>query len=302
MENRGWELSMKSKNVAVKTAEKKAVVGKETSKILKGYRYNIPEKMGATQKRIMVGIPMTGTLRSEWVLARYGQVIPCNWSQVEFVQWIDQYSPIRYMVADARNIVVAEFLERGFEWLIFIDHDVVLPPLFLVWVNDYIIKGDIPIFGGLYFTKSVPSEPLVYRGRGNGYFAGWKLGEKVWVDGLGMGATVIHRSILQAVWDESEEYAVAGVKVRKVFETPQRIFFDPETQSLNVQTGTEDLEFLSRVMKLGILRKTGWTKVANRKYPFLVDTKLFCRHIAENGVQFPSRGEEGFFIPKGKKK
>ena len=29
--------------------------------------------------RIVIGIPMTGTIRSEWALARYGQVIPCNW-------------------------------------------------------------------------------------------------------------------------------------------------------------------------------------------------------------------------------
>lgn len=276
-------------------------MSKEKSKIIEGYRFPIPEKLGATQKRIMIGIPMTGTLRSEWVLARYGQVIPCNWSQVEYIQWIDQYSPIRYMVADARNIVVKGFLERGFEWLIFIDHDVVLPPFFLVLVNEQLIKGDIPIFGGLYFTKSVPSEPLIYRGRGNGYFADWKLGEKVWVDGMGMGATIIHNSILQIMSDEAPEYEVSGMRVKKVFDTPQRIFFDPERQSFNIQTGTEDLDFLTRVMKNKDVKKR-WPKIFCKEYPFMIDTKLFCRHIAENGIQYPSRGEESKFIPKGQVK
>ena len=55
-------------------------------------------------KRILVGIPMTGLLRAEWVMARYSQVIPCNWSQVEAVRWLDQNSPIDFSVADARNI------------------------------------------------------------------------------------------------------------------------------------------------------------------------------------------------------
>jgi len=120
---------------------------KERIKVEKGYRSKL-------------------VVRAEWMLARYGQVIPCNWSSNDYIQWIDQYSPLRFMVADARNLIVEEFIKKGFEWLIFIDHDVVLPPLFLVGVNNYIIEGEPPMFSGLYFTKSVPSEPLIYRGRG----------------------------------------------------------------------------------------------------------------------------------------
>jgi len=80
------------------------------------------------------------------------------------------------------------------------------------------IEEKIPIVGGLYFTKSIPAEPLLYRGRGNGYFAKWELGKKVWVDGLGMGSTLIHSSILKALYDESEEYYVGDQKVRRIFE------------------------------------------------------------------------------------
>ena len=273
---------------------------RETSKEIVGYRCGVIEKKGEPQKRLLVGIPITGNLRAEWVLARYGQVIPCNWSQNEYVQWIDQWSPIRFMVADARNLIVKAVLENRNEWLLFIDHDVVLPPLFLVTVNELMIKGDFAMFSGLYWTKSVPSEPLIYRGRGNGYYKGWKIGDKVWVDGHGMGCTLIHSSILQAMWNESEEYVVAGQATRKVFETPVRVFYDPETNSFNTATGTEDLEFCSQVMKRGILKKAGWSKLASKEFPFLVDTSLFCWHIDMNGMRFPSRGEHGEFIRKGK--
>ena len=275
---------------------------KQTKSVeVKGYRTPVVMSMGTPQNRILVGIPMTGDLRAEWVLARYGQVIPCNWSQNDFVQWVDSWSPMRFMVADARNLIAASAMELKPEWLVFIDHDVILPPLFLVTLNDYMIEKKYPLFSGLYFTKSVPSEPLVYRGRGNGYYANWKLGDKVAVDGLPMGCTAIHFSILKALWDESLEYNVGGRTTRKVFETPVRVFYDPETHSFNTQTGTEDLELCSRIVRDGILAKAGWKALAKRSFPFLIDTTHFCWHISPNGIRYPSMGEQNRFMRKGEK-
>lgn len=271
---------------------------KEKAKRTTGYRGVIISKKSKPQKRIIVGIPMTGLLRSEWVLARYGQVIPCNWSQNDFVQWVDQWSPLSFQVADARNIIVKAAVEGEYENLIFIDHDCVLPPNFLLTMNDYILEGEPPIVSGLYFTKSIPSEPLIYRGRGNGYYNKWKIGDKVWVDGHGMGATLINCSILKALYEESEEYVIAGQKLRKVYETPARVFYDPETHSFNNQIGTEDLEFLSRIMRDNILEKAGWSKYAKKKYPFLVDTTLFAYHIDWDGNKYPMRGEQLQYMRK----
>src|SRR4051794_31136899 len=73
---------------------------------------NVPYK-----NHLLVGIPLTGTVRAEWMLARYGQVIPTNWSQLEYIQWIDTFSPMGYMVADARNACVRAALEKNMEWL-----------------------------------------------------------------------------------------------------------------------------------------------------------------------------------------
>ena len=251
-----------------------------------------------SNKRIMVGIPMTGLLRAEWVLARYGQVVPCNWSQVDCLQWLDPHCPLRFMVADARNIVVDAFCkDPDFEWLFFIDHDVILPQGVLLKINERMIKGDIPVWSGLYFTKSVPSEPLIYRGRGNGYYGKWELGDEVWVDGVHMGCTLIHGSILRAMYAESEPYDVMpGRTIRRVFETPSRVWYDPETLSWNTAQGTEDLEWCTRVMNEGWLAKAGWPKYQEMEFPFLIDTGIFCRHIDFNGVQYPSRNEHLEFV------
>jgi len=96
------------------------------------------------QNRIVIGIPMTGILRSEWALARYGQVIPCNWSHTELHGWMNQFSPIGYAVAEARNLVVHKFIEDKAQWLLFIDHDVIL-----VWSNEKRVITGADILGRL---------------------------------------------------------------------------------------------------------------------------------------------------------
>jgi hypothetical protein len=263
-----------------------------------GYYGKIIDNGQSPTNRILIGVPMTGILRSEWVLARYGQIIPTNWSTADCIMWLDQYSPLRFSVADARNLIVQQAIVGNFEWLFFIDHDTIIPPTTLLRMNEYMLKADIPVVGGLYFTKSVPAEPLVYRGRGTSYFTNWKLGDKVWVDGLGMGCTLIHCSVLKAVWDISEEYQCRGVTVRRVFESPAKQVFDPETLGWSGETGTEDLFFLHRVIDNDLLTKAGWKKIAKKKYPYLVDTSIFCKHIDFNGMQFPARNEELAYLKK----
>jgi len=255
-------------------------------------------KKSNPQTRIMVGVPMTGLVRSEWMMARYGQVIPCNWGMADCLQFIDQYSPVSYSVADARNLIATQAAEQEFEWLFFVDHDVILPPGCILKWNERMHKADVPIFGGLYFSKGVPSEPLVYRGRGNSYFDKWRLGDEVWVDGLGLGCTMLHGSLLKVMYEESEEYNLFGKRIKRIFQTPAEMWFDPEKMAWGGAQGTEDLHFYSRIMEIGALKKAGWPKHAKKKYPFLVDTSVFCRHIDFNGIQYPSRGEENQFIKR----
>ena len=250
-------------------------------------------------RRLMISVPMTGIVRSEWMLARYGQTIPCNWSQVEIFHWMDSYSPMGFQVADARNVAVDHFIKEKFEWLFFIDHDVVLPHNCFIALNDYMMKKDYPpIFGGVYFTRSVPSEPLMYRGRGNGYVRGWHFGDKVWVDAMGMGCHMIHRSILEQTWKESSEYMVGGHMVRQVFETPSQTYYDAEKATWFSVGGTEDITFYTRLIKDRILEKAGWKKYQKMQYPYLCDTSLFCKHIDMNGVQYPAGGEERPYLRK----
>ncbi|MBU2249254.1 MAG: hypothetical protein KKD77_21075 [Gammaproteobacteria bacterium] len=237
--------------------------------------------------RLLVATPSTGLVRMEWVQARYGQVIPVNWSQVQLVQWINSFIPLRYQVADAQNLIVREVVSKDFEWLLLVEHDTMLPPDAFIRFNKYIREKQVPVVSGLYYTRSQPSEPLVFRGRGVSFYGDWKLGDEVWCDGVPTGCLLIHTSILRTMWDESPEYMVGQDLTRRVFETPRNLWYDPESHQFNVSVGTSDLDWCNRVISGNFLAKAGWPKYQKKKYPFLVDTNIFCRHINVDGVQFP---------------
>lgn len=242
---------------------------------------------GQWKNRLLIGTPSTGLVRMEWVLARYGQIIPTNWSATDAIQWTSTYAPMQYLVADAQNLIVRTVIEKKMEWLLLLESDNLIPYDAFIKINQYILDKKVPVVSGLYFTKSVPPEPLIYRGRGNSYFKDWKLGDLVWADGVPTGFLLIHASILQAMWDESPEYVINGQVTRRVFEDPGKIWEDIINGGFHLTVGTSDLAWCERVMKENFFTKAGWPEYQKKQYPFLVDTNIFVKHIDENGQQFP---------------
>jgi len=237
--------------------------------------------------RILIGTPTLGNIRMEWSLARYGQIIPTNWSQITMMQYLATYAPIQYQVADAQNLIVKEFIEKDFEWLFLHEDDVILPVDCFLRLNAHIRSEKNPIISGLYFTKSIPAEPMIYRGRGNSYFTKWKYGDYVYADGVPTGCLLVHQSVLKEMWKDAPEYTYQGVKMKKVFETPRDMYFDPLTGQWNSTTGTSDLDWCTRIIEGNYLEKAGWTKHAKMKYPFLLDTNIYCKQIDQQGITYP---------------
>ena len=221
------------------------------------------------KQRVLVATPTLGLVRMEWVAARYNQTIPTNWSKTDMIQYMNSYIPLRYTVADAQNMAVRSCLEGGFEWLMFIEDDT-MPPSDGFWrFTDYMDKATIPVVSGLYFTKSDPPEPMVYRGRGNHYFRDWKLEDKIWVDGVPTGLVIFHAALLKAVYDDSPEYTInhTQASARRVFDTPSQSWFNEETQAQESLIGTSDLNFCTRVIQGDYLTKAGFPEIAKKKYP-----------------------------------
>lgn len=241
------------------------------------------------RQRILIGTPTTGTIRMEWHIATRGQVVPPNWSQANAFPFYGGNTIItnRYPVADAQNLIVRHAVLDGYEWLFLHEHDVLLPPNTFIRLNEYMRDGKIPVVSGLTYTRSRPSEPMCYRGRGNSFYGEWEVGDKVWCDGIPTGCLLVHCSILRAMWEESEEYVIGGEKLRRVFNTPVGLWLDPESEAYATWQGTSDLAWCKRVMDEQFFAKAGWADYQEKEWPFLLDTELFCGHISQNGEQFP---------------
>lgn len=244
---------------------------------------------GNPRTRMLVATPTLGVIRLEWAVMRYGQVIPCNWANHDANIGIGFTVPMHYLVADGQNIATEQMIQGNYEWLLLWEDDVVAPPDLYCILDQYITRATIPVVSGLYFLKATRSEPILYRGRGTRCFLDWKLGDKVWVDGVPTGMLLIHRSILQLMYDESEPYRTLGGRVvRKVWETPAKIAPDEHTGNRVRQQGTSDLHWCRRVIREDVLRRAGWATIAKKPHPFLCDTNLLCRHIdLSTGKQFP---------------
>lgn len=250
----------------------------------------VKNKVNNIQNKILVGTPTLGNIRMEWAAARYGQVIPSNYSKVDMIQYMNSYIPMRYSIADGQNMIVQEAVLKDYEWLILMEDDTIPPPDALLRFNEYIRSAEYPVVSGLYFTRSDPAEPMVYRGRGNSYYTDWKLGDIIMADGVPTGMLLIDMRLMKAIWEDSEEYLAGGIKVRRVFDTPGKTWFNEEKGSQEMLVGTSDLDWCKRVIEGGYLNNH-WPKLAKKKYPFVIDSAINCMHIDRNdGTMFPVGG------------
>jgi len=238
--------------------------------------FSAPRNTGVWKYAVLIGTPTMGQIRIEWHNAVTGLIIPINWQ-------VSCQTPIGFHVADAQNMVCKELMDKSFEWLFLLEDDVIPPCDLYVKLAPYIQKKKYPIVSGLYNLKSTPPQPLVFRGHGNGAFTNWKMGEKVWCDGVPTGCLLVHASIIHEMAKTSQRYELAcngtRVPLLRIFETPRKVFTDPDLRSYQKLVGTSDLKFCDDIIAQGILKKAGWKRIAEQKYPFLVDTTIHCQHI-----------------------
>lgn len=252
-------------------------------------RYNgdIPKSIGDWKNRVLFFTPSRGLVRMEWVHARYGQVFPTNWSMVDMTQYCAPYMPLEYQIADAQNLMAKVVVEQDYQWIIYVEDDNILPSDLLIRFNQYMLDAKVPCVSGLYFTKSEPAEPLIYRGQGTSYFKDWKIGDLVWADGIPFGCRLENAGLIKAAWEKSPEYRVGDIVTRRVFEQPNRVTFNQELGGYEAVGGTTDLAWCKRIMTEKLLTAAGFPEFDEMKYPFLVDTNIFVWHIDQNGRRYP---------------
>jgi hypothetical protein len=170
-----------------------------------------------------------------------------------------------YEVGDAYSQAVDTILSnpglKNFKYMLTVEYDNIVPfipntggPLMMLY--DDIEKG-FDIVGGLYWTKGIPSMPLIYgdvkskKDDSEGYFKvihNWKDGDLVECNGMGMGFTLFKMEIFKDKRLEKPYFKTCNEHAEK-----------------GTKLYTQDLYFFEQARKLG--------------YRCAVDTKIKVGHL-----------------------
>ena len=155
-------------------------------------------------------------------------------------------------VGEARNVFAEHAIASDCKYIFFWDEDVACPPHSipeLVYKMEH--HPEAAVIGGVYCLKREPSEPLLFRGNGNGPYWDWKAGEFFEVSGIGMGCTLVRTEVfrdLKKPWFKTEfnyERMLDG--------------------TAGLESWTEDLWFCQRITD-------------TEKWKIYADASLLCTH------------------------
>ena len=162
--------------------------------------------MGAVN--VVVGIPSFGMISVFFLQARISQQFPLVSSSIDkFV--------IGKPIAEARNEIVQYALDQNANYIYWLDDDVIAPPD--AFMKMYHHQRDI--INGVYWSKSNPPMPLLFRGHLDGPYWNWHVGDLIEIDAAGNGLTLVktdvYRKISEVVggpWYSTEYASFPGVK------------------------------------------------------------------------------------------
>lgn len=150
----------------------------------------------------------------------------------------------------ARNTGCQKLLELGWEWLFFLDDDVICPPDTIY----RLMAHNKPLVSGLYYRRASPIVPCMLREGKDSvkWITEFTVGELLEVDLVGAGCLLIHKSVLTSL--------------------PP---LNPNCRWFEWRCDREDLPQLEKTSE-----DFTFCKHARRNgYKFYVDTSIQCRHV-----------------------
>lgn len=230
-------------------------------------RLQTPQVKGVN---VVIGIPSFGMVSTWFMTSLRGQQFPLVSSAIDKIV-------LNKPIAEARNEIVQFALDQGANYIYWLDDDVIAPPN--AFLNLYRHHKDI--INGVYWSKSNPPMPLLFRGHLDGPYWDWHVGDLIEIDAAGSGLTVVKTDVYRNIeppWYSTEYVSFPGV--------PGTVGSPPNN--------TEDLYFYWKAKKAG--------------YQVWADTSVQALHFEKNsGVLYgmPPNAPQAFpaweVKPKGSK-
>jgi hypothetical protein len=157
----------------------------------------------------------------------------------------------------ARNTGCQKLLELGWEYLFFLDDDIVCPPDTII----KLVSHRLPIVSGLYYRRMMPLVPCMLRDSPEGpqWITHYQENAVIEVDLVGSGCLLIHRQVLESLQPLSNRC--------RWFE-----WRCDRTDLPVLEKTSEDFTFMRHAK--------------NNGYKIHVDTSIQCRHLGLSETSF----------------
>lgn len=144
----------------------------------------------------VIGIPTFGTVSTEWALN-------FHMLGVGLAVYVGYYPVKGKRVDVAKEEICQKAVNDGADWVFLIDDDVMPPPNTLLKMTKMAFGPPYyDIINGVYFSKSEPPMPLMFRGDMKGSYWNWHVGDVVKIDAAGAGCTFIKTKVLKKIEKE----------------------------------------------------------------------------------------------------
>lgn len=199
--------------------------------------------MEQTPIGLVIGMPSRGLkVGFHWAIYNWMINFPLNTHRA-FYFLIDK------PIDQARNALVKHAINAKAKYIWFLDDDVQCPPNVVrrLMYDLEQADDDVAVAMGIYPSKEIPAEPMIFNGDGVGAFWKWKKGEVFEVSGGGTGCMMIKTEIFQHIpepWFKTVD--------------------EPATHEVNKNVMTDDLYFCRKVREAG--------------YKLIADGNVLCVH------------------------
>lgn len=177
---------------------------------------------------VVIGIPSFGMVSTQFMQARVGQSFPLVSSAVDKIV-------LNKPIAEARNEIVEYALSQGANYIYWLDDDVI--PQGDAFLKLWRHQKDI--INGVYWSKSNPPMPLLFRNHLEGPYLDWTIGDLIEIDAAGNGLTLV----------KTDVYREISKKIGGPWYSTEYSSF--KNQNSSPPNNTEDLYFYWKARKAG---------------------------------------------------